>query len=714
MKIVCNRLSYFESIYLPYKEKVESDLKKRIPITKTNQTEHIQSEVRNLITSAFELVDQWSSNPIRGYFCETAVIYPPKPGQQRTTSPKLEVTDKLYEQLLSSVVANDIICLDKIYNFETTILDNETFDQETLRIVKAFRMKSRRLKDVSLVKYIPQCQYPVPVAAKNNTNVETYPRFFDELRFINADTFTSSTMVSTGKLRYEEFLSSPEKPSTLQIEGLQSAMGAKHLMSIFPTRFYIPRHDDVVGTNPRPNNLEIKPFEIPWVNLLDEMFDEDCKDSSNERLQNSEFLQSETLSSKNADDTFSSNMNLIDAKSDMKIVSNVRSRCAVISKRLEVVNKLLYDRPNLSFMSVRTKRPIDEISNIDSVGAMIPFENILKRIILPRGRKDRRGGDLEAELSLKAFKPAEETFGSFIGRFNIDLHPWLVFETKVQNITQVSTQDPEVVSSYSKNLSPLRASLTLTTVVASAAIFQNQKSVTLSSPSFVPVPLSYLQPVTATHTITENTFPISSPSLLQPFGPPSRPVIPSTPALNVLMSENLISRQSSLILTLKEMCGIVCIDCALDTGIDFVIDEITAISIIPYCLLRERLKLKEMIRKLTKSSFKYSKIWLIVIEDDIPQETDVLVSFLNSISNFPCNIWVRYTLFSNFHDIFKAITCDAATHAATKGVNSGLYCDREFLKSVSDCSFARQCGFLSLFPVRLRTPLLLWGQVSTA
>ena len=81
-----------------------------------------------------------------------------------------------------------------------------------------------------------------------------------------------------------------------------------------------------------------------------------------------------------------------------------------------------------------------------------------------------------------------------------------------------------------------------------------------------------------------------------------------------------------------------CAAYALDTGIDFIIDDLTAVTVLPAEVIREKQYLKVVIKDLVGCAFKYDQIWLLVIEDNVPLDPGSVSSFLLATNNFPCSL----------------------------------------------------------------------------
>ena len=174
----------------------------------------------------------------------------------------------------------------------------------------------------------------------------------------------------------------------------------------------------------------------------------------------------------------------------------------------------------------------------------------------------------------------------------------------------------------------------------------------------------------------------------------------TTPSLKVLMTDRLLNNQATLIILLKEKCNIFCQDCIIEKGIDFIFDGVTAVTLLPATILRNKSNLKENIKSLSKSCFKFDKIWIIVLEDNIELTSKELTSFLYATSNFPLNMVIRYSNFENVHNVFNAIKCDALTNSSLNGITSSTYHHRPFLDFVPHPIFSSHCYFLQSFPVK--------------
>ena len=136
----------------------------------------------------------------------------------------------------------------------------------------------------------------------------------------------------------------------------------------------------------------------------------------------------------------------------------------------------------------------------------------------------------------------------------------------------------------------------------------------------------------------------------------------------------------------------------MDAGVDFVVDDLTAITVLPAEEIRSKHHLKMVIKDIIGCAFKFDRIWLLVIEDDSPFDPSCISTFLLATNNFPCSLVVRYTTTESIFNLFNVIVCDAMTRAYAMNVTSFSYCNRSFLECLTNPRVGVHCKVLQMFP----------------
>lgn len=109
----------------------------------------------------------------------------------------------------------------------------------------------------------------------------------------------------------------------------------------------------------------------------------------------------------------------------------------------------------------------------------------------------------------------------------------------------------------------------------------------------------------------------------------------------ILISDDLIEINPRLMTTLKQKYNIFATDCALIHPIDAVIDFDIAISFLHKVKLTDPNYLKDYLKGMIKNIFKFSVIWIAVIQCHEDIGIDIYMKFLQSLSQFPIKLIVR-------------------------------------------------------------------------
>lgn len=86
--------------------------------------------------------------------------------------------------------------------------------------------------------------------------------------------------------------------------------------------------------------------------------------------------------------------------------------------------------------------------------------------------------------------------------------------------------------------------------------------------------------------------------------------------LPVLVSEGFLEQQCATLGELERRHGVRCIDCALEQPVSMIVDACTAICLVPSGTVLEKAQLKQFVKQLTRITFKYSCIYIVVVLDD--------------------------------------------------------------------------------------------------
>jgi len=352
------------------------------------------------------------------------------------------------------------------------------------------------------------------------------------------------------------------------------------------------------------------------------------------------------------------------------------------------VSQLLYNTPQFPYITFKNDGIILEEDLLSTVKFKLFFVDLrVRKKIIPSSYKQYVRSFI-SRVPSSIMKSSKDGIADFLKRFQVQVLRNKNSVEASQNQTLVDSI-PKSGKSQSTHSSPVALISTLQQNSDSYSAPINLE--TVSSVPTTPKNGSASDPLVRDLVTQYLKSPIISPA----FSPEAkRP----TKNLTVLMSDCLITRQSFLISILKSKCGLNCNDCKLETGIDFIIDGVTGVSFLPASVIRDRLTLKENIRMLVKSVFKFSKLWLIVLDDEFQLLSEDIVPFLSSISNFPCQTIVRYSKVDNIDKIFLSICSECILYASNKSIPRARYQDRKFLDIILNPTFSTHCEFLSTFP----------------
>jgi hypothetical protein len=185
--------------------------------------------------------------------------------------------------------------------------------------------------------------------------------------------------------------------------------------------------------------------------------------------------------------------------------------------------------------------------------------------------------------------------------------------------------------------------------------------------------------------------------------------------LTVLVSESFFEEHGAVIGELERSHHMRCVDCALESPVNLIVDATTAVCIVHSDAVKDKAQLKALVKQLTHVTFKFSRIHIVVtLEAGAPgsagttasrehQHSCGLLTLTQALVRFPAqtSLWQCTNTPGVVANVLAQV-CQQCTARAMQidGATGRGYSCRPFLDSLccADARHTAHCEFLQMFP----------------
>jgi hypothetical protein len=185
--------------------------------------------------------------------------------------------------------------------------------------------------------------------------------------------------------------------------------------------------------------------------------------------------------------------------------------------------------------------------------------------------------------------------------------------------------------------------------------------------------------------------------------------------LTVLVSESFFDEHGAVVGDLERSHHIRCVDCALESPVNAIVDATTAVCIVHSDAVKDKAQLKALVKQLTHVTFKFSRIHIVVILEAGAlgsagttasreyQHSCGLLTLTQALVRFPAqtSLWQCTNTPGVVANVLAQICQQSTAHSMqTDGATGRGYRCRPFLDNLSsaDARHTAHCEFLQLFP----------------